>query len=149
MKNWRNRWKTGFTHEQISSNKNPVRDNVSQSEYQGVKIVHEWFSKDDIRQKYVQYAFQLWWIDFVKMLECENWNWSLTAIGDNWHAHGLCQAHDLYQKDIPSDFDTSWQRQVEYCYQKRSTWTIFYWPNRIIKWVKCSKYVDDRFTFVE
>ena len=114
-----------------------------------MRIIHEWFSKDDIKQKYVQYAYKLGWFDFVKMIECENGNWNIKAVGDNWHAHWLCQAHDKFQKDIPADYNESWQRQVEYCYQKWSSWTVFYGPDRIIKGVKCSKYIEDRFTFTE
>lgn len=114
-----------------------------------MRIIHEWFAKDDIKQKYVQYAYKLGWFDFVKMIECENWNWDIKAVGDSWNAYGLCQMNRLYHKDIPSDYKDIWQRQLEYCYQKRSTWTKFYWPDRIIKGVKCSKYIEDRFTFTE
>ena len=32
-------------------------------------IIHKWFAEDDEKQKYVQYAYDLWGIDFVKLIE--------------------------------------------------------------------------------
>lgn len=109
-----------------------------------VPIVHKWFSTEDIRQKYVQYAYKLWGIDFVTMLECENWNRDIKAIGDGGHAFWLCQMNTNYHK-LPEWYLDTWQVQIEYCYQKRSTGTRYYWPTRKIKWVRCSTYVLDRF----
>lgn len=97
----------------------------------------------------VQYAYKLWWYDFVAMIECENGNWNIKAVWDSGNAFWLCQMNRIYHKDIPSEYFTSWQTQIEYCYQKRTKGTVFYWPNRIIKWVKCYEYVKDRFTFIE
>ena len=110
-----------------------------------VPIVHKWFQSDDVRQKMVQYAYKLWGIDFVTMIECENGNWSLSVKGDSWHAHGLCQMNDRYHKDIPAEYSTNWVVAVEYCYQKYSTGTKFYWPSRRVKWKKCANYVLNRF----
>lgn len=109
-----------------------------------VPIVHKWFSTEDIRQKYVQYAYKLWGMDFVTMLECENGNWNIKAIWDSWKAYWLCQMNTNYHK-LPEWYKDTWQIQIEYCYQKWSTWTRFYWPTRIIKWQRCSNYVLDRF----
>lgn len=109
-----------------------------------IPIVHKWFDTSDIRQKYVQYAYKLWGMDFVTMLECENGNWNIKAIWDGWHAFWLCQMNTNYHK-LPEWYKDTWQIQIEYCYQKRSTWTRFYWPTRIIKWQRCSNYVLDRF----
>ena len=107
-------------------------------------IVHKWFSADDERQKMVQYAYKLWWIDFVKMIECENGNWSTKAIGDGWKAYGLCQINTNYHR-LPEWYKESWQVQVEYCYSKWSTWTKFYWPSRKVKGQTCANYVTNRF----
>ena len=109
-----------------------------------VPIVHKWFSSDDERQKMVQYAYKLGWIDFVTMMECENWNWNIKAIGDGGHAFGLCQMNTRYHK-LPEGYRDTWQVQVEYCYEKRSTGTKFYWPTRKIKGQTCKNYVLDRF----
>ena len=120
------------------------------TEYYWVKITHDGFDYNDPKQKYVQYAYKLWWFDFVRMIECENWNRDLFARWDGGDAFGLCQMNKRYHKDIPQDYyNWVWQVQLEYCYQKWRWWTKFYWPTRIIKWKKCSEYVKDRFTFVE
>lgn len=113
-------------------------------ENKGVPIVHKWFSTEDIRQKYVQYAYKLWGIDFVTMMECENGNWNIKAVWDGGHAFWLCQMNTNYHK-LPEWYKDTWQVQVEYCYQKWSTGTKFYWPTRIIKKQKCKDYVLDRF----
>lgn len=109
-----------------------------------VPIVHKWFGADDLRQKMVQYAYKLGWIDFVTMMECENWNWDIKAIWDWGHAFWLCQMNTNYHR-LPEWYREVWQVQVEYCYEKRSTGTKFYWPSRKIKWQRCSNYVLDRF----
>ena len=107
-------------------------------------LIHKWFSENDIKQKYVQYAYKLWWMDFVKLLECENWNWDINAVWDSWKAFWLCQMNTNYHK-LPEDYKTNWVVQIEYCYKKYSQGTKFYGPNRVIRWVKCSSYVNDRF----
>ena len=107
-------------------------------------ITHKWFAEDDEKQKYVQYAYDLWGIDFVKLIECENWNWSLSAVWDGWKAFGLCQMNVNYHK-LPEEYKTNWKVQVEYCYEKYKSWTKFYWPSRIVKGQKCSSYVSNRF----
>lgn len=146
---------------QLSTEKNPTlkklerveRKAPSETETAGtaevlenkdVPIVHKGFSTEDIRQKYVQYAYKLGGMDFVTMIECENGNRNLKAVGDGWHAFGLCQMNTNYHK-LPQWYKDTWQIQIEYCYQKWSTWTKFYWPSRKIKWQKCSSYVLDRF----
>ena len=146
---------------QLSTEKNPTlktlerveRKAPSETETAGtakvlenkdVPIVHKGFSTEDIRQKYVQYAYKLGGMDFVTMLECENGQWRLDARGDWGKAYWLCQINTNYHK-LPEWYLDVWQVQVEYCYQKWSTHTVFYWPNRKIKGVKCSKYVLDRF----
>lgn len=107
-------------------------------------IYHSWFSSDDPRQAIIQKAYDLWWLDFVLMIECENWNWSPDAVWDSGKAHGLCQMNTRRHK-LPQEYYTSWEYQVEYCYKKWSTWTKFYWPNRRINGQLCKDYVRDRF----
>ena len=127
----------GFTKEQKSSIKNLPEDTEK-------NIIHKWYESGDYRQEYVQYAYKLGWLDFVTLLECENWLWNIKAVGDHWHAHWLCQMNDLYHK-IPKEYFNSRQYQIEYCYEKYKWWTKFYGPSRIIKGQKCSSYVLDRF----
>jgi hypothetical protein len=108
---------------------------------------------NDLRQKYVNYAYKLWGWDFVYLIECENWNRNPNIkVRDRvWYAYWLCQLNDKYQKEIlnNTDYKTNRARQVEECYTKYQNWTPFYWRNRIIKWKKCYEYVKDRFTYIE
>lgn len=154
------RRKVGFTSAEITAIPNPTNlwvetlvstvseNDISDKDFQGGRIVHNWYSHDSIVQNIVNYAWKLWGWDFVAVLECEA-SYGLNQLWDNWHAHGICQVNDLYHKDIPAEYTTNWVVAVEYCYQKRSSWTKFYWPSRKIKWVRCSDYVKDRFTYVE
>ena len=108
----------------------------------------KWFPEDSLATRIASYWYKLWWMDFIKMLRCENWGFDIKARWDNWWAVWLCQMHEYYHKDIPKEYYTSRQTQVEYCYQKYIGWTKFYWPSRIIKWQKCSDYVEDHFTII-
>lgn len=123
-----------------------VYDAMEQAEQTATQnLTHKWFASDSVVQDIVNYAYQLWGMDFVYVLECENGSYRLNSVGDWGHAHGLCQMNDRYHKDIPADYETDWKVAVEYCYKKWSSWTVFYWPQRIVKWKKCYKYVADRF----
>ena len=106
-------------------------------------IQHTGYAPDDERQKMVQYAYKLGGMDFVTLLECESW-FNPYAIGDSWRSHWLCQINTRWHK-LPAEYKTSWQTQVEYCYQKWKWWTKFYWTQRKVHWVKCSTYVKNRF----
>ena len=66
-------------------------------------LVHKWFARDDIKQKYVQYAYKLWGMDFVKLIECENGNRNINAIWDSWKAFWLCQINTRYHK-LPNEY---------------------------------------------
>ena len=122
---------------------NEAENSIIQINYTGT-LIHKWFKRDDPKQKMVAYAYKLWWMDFVKLIECENWNWNIKAVWDSGKAFWLCQMNTNYHK-LPTEYKTNWVVQVEYCYKKRKSWTKFYWPSRIVKWVKCSTYVKDRF----
>ena len=110
------------------------------------QIRHTWYDPNDPRQLMVQKAYELWWMDFVIMIECENGNWDPYAISKT-NDHGICQLNYRYNKKfIDSDDFKDVNKQLEYCYNKRKiNPKLWYWPNRKIKWVKCSEYVLDRF----
>ena len=107
-------------------------------------VRHSWFSPEDNRQLIVNRAYELWGIDFVLMLECENGNRNPKAVWDGGHSYGLCQMNNRWH-NIPSEYYNDWKFQLEYCYKKWNTWTKFYWPSRNIHGTKCSTYVRDRF----
>lgn len=107
------------------------------------QIEHTGYSPDDERQKMVQKAYELGWLDFVLMIECESW-FNPNARGDSWKSVGLCQMNTRWHK-LPQEYYDSWEYQIDYCYQKRKGWTKFYGPQRIIKGQTCKNYVKNRF----
>ena len=109
-------------------------------------IVHNWYSSGSVVQDYINYAYNLWWIDFVKLIECENWRWDPNRVSET-HDHWLCQLHYSYNKSFINspDFKDPY-KQLDYCYEKYKTNPkLRYWPNRRIKGKKCSDYVSNRF----
>lgn len=107
------------------------------------QIYHSGFSSGDQRQAMIQKAYDLWWMDFVTMIECESW-FNPNARGDSWKSVGLCQMNTRWHK-IPQEYYNSWEYQIDYCYQKRKGWTRFYWPQRKINGQLCKDYVKNRF----
>ncbi len=110
------------------------------------KIRHSGFKRDDPRQQIVQYAYQLWGLDLVTLMECENGTREIARRGDAGMSVGICQMHTGYHR-LPADYYTSRKKQVEVCNEKRRGGTKFYWPSRIIKGQYCSNYVKSRFIF--
>ena len=111
-----------------------------------MKIRHLWYSIDDYRQPMVKYAYDIWWMDLVILIECENGSRNPFAVWDKWHAYWLCQINDLYNK-IPKEYFKDWKYQIDFCLQKRTQGTAFYWPTRKIKKTgnKCYVEVQKRF----
>ena len=116
------------------------------TEVQQESITHNWYATDSVIQDYVNYAYEIWGIDFVKLIECENGRWDPKRVSKT-HDHGLCQLHYSYNKkfiDSPEFKDP--YKQLDYCYEKYKTNPeLRYWPDRKINWEKCSDYVNDRF----
>lgn len=98
------------------------------------------------KQELVNKAYELWWMRFVLMIDCENVLRDYHAIWDQWRAHWLCQMNTRRHK-LPSQYYTDPMYQVEYCYKKFIWWTKFYWPSRKSNWVRCSKYSRSHFSF--
>ena len=107
-------------------------------------IRHLGYSEDSYVQDIVEYAYMIWGMELVTLLECENWRYRLDGVWDSGHSHGLCQINDRRHK-IPENFYDHWKIQVDYCYYLYLNNTKFYWPNRKIKWKPCKEYVLDRF----
>jgi len=119
---------------------------IARTEVQQESITHNWYATDSVIQDYVNYAYELWGIDFVKLIECENGRWDPKRVSKT-HDHWLCQLHYSYNKkfiDSPEFKDP--YKQLDYCYEKYKTNPeLRYWPDRKINGEKCSDYVDDRF----
>ncbi len=119
---------------------------VQQQEEHQEFIVHNWYASDSIIQDYINYAYDLWGIDFVKLIECENGRRDPKRVSET-HDHGLCQLHYSYNKEFINspDFKDPY-KQLDYCYEKYKTNPkLRYWPDRKIKGKKCSDYVSSRF----
>lgn len=58
-----------------------VQESNIQVNYTGT-LIHKGFKEDDEKQKMVAYAYKLGGLDFVKVIECENGNWNINAVGD-------------------------------------------------------------------
>ena len=121
---------------------------VQEPAYQEI-VVHNWYASSSAIQNYVNYAYNVWGMDFVKLIECENGTWDPKKVSKT-HDHWLCQLHYSYNKkfiDSPEFKDP--YKQIDYCYEKyKANPKLRYWPSRKIKGKKCSDYVDDRFDIV-
>lgn len=128
-----------------------VNEAMNEAENRAVrKIRHKWYAEDSIVQDYVNYAYNLWGIDFVKLIECENGRrdpFRESATNDYW----ICQLNYTYNKKfINSEEYKDVYKQLDYCYNKYTyNPNLRYWPNRKINWKLCKNYVSDRFTIIE
>lgn len=122
------------------------------------KITHKGFAKDSIVQQYVQYAYEIGWMDLVTILECENWlrdMYRQSSVVRNWkreESYWFCQIHRPSQPDIVDNplFRSDYKWQLDRCKEIRdrelNDWRIrFNAEKRKIKWVLCPKYVESRF----
>ena len=113
------------------------------------RIMHSGFSPDDPRQKMVAEAYDLWGMDFVSLIECENGLWNPKAIWDGGMSFWLCQLNIRRHGEPLEEERNDRTYQLSVCYQKRKTGTKFYWPQRPIRGRKCSEVVKERFMVAE
>lgn len=121
------------------------------------KIKHSGFSEDSIVQQYVQYAYEIWWMDLVTLIDCENWQRNMyrqSEVVKNWKrekSFWLCQISQVHHPKIVNNdkFWNDWKWQLDRCKELMEWWTPFYWRNRIVKGKKCSDYVKNRFILSE
>ena len=111
------------------------------------KIQHLGFSPDDYRQEIVQ-AYDLWGMDFVSLIECENGQWLTGAVGDYGRSRGLCQLNTRWHKEPLSPDWNDRTYQLSICYSKWKWGTKFYWPSRLIWGKRCWEAVKKRFYFL-
>lgn len=112
------------------------------------KIQHLGFAPDDYRQEIVAEAYQLWGLDFISLIECENDQWLTGAVGDWGKSYGLCQLNTRRHKEPLAPEWKDWRNQLSICYSKRKWGTKFYGPQRKIRGKRCWKVVKDRFYFL-
>ena len=113
------------------------------------KIQHLGFAPDDYRQEIVAEAYNLWGLDFISMIECENGSRDPTARGDWGQSYGLCQLNTRRHKEPLSPERKDWRNQISICYSKCKAGTKFYWPQRLIWGKRCSEVAKKRFMVAE
>ena len=111
-------------------------------------IWHTGFSTGDSRQEIVQEAYDLWGIDFVSLIECENGNRDPKATWDYGKSHWLCMLNTRWHKEPLSPSWNDWRNQISVCFEKWKSWTKFYRPQRLIWGKKCWEAVKNRFYFM-
>lgn len=117
------------------------------------KITHKLWAENDPRLTYVNYAYQKGWLDFVALLEAENWIWNIDRKSMFWYYrygrmvkwhwrptwtyydYGFCQISDFYHPHITKDdrFYTDWKWQIDKCHELYVWWIKFYWLYSIWK----------------
>lgn len=110
-------------------------------------IWHFGFSIGDSRQEIIQEAYDLWGLDFVALIECENGLRDPQRVGDAGKSHWLCQLNTRWHKEPLSPSWNDWHNQLSTCYSKRKWGTKFYWPQRLIWGKRCWEAVKKRFIF--
>lgn len=111
-------------------------------------IWHAGFSTGDSRQDIVQKAYDLWGMDFVSLIECENGQWLTGAVGDYGKSHWLCMLNTRWHKEPLSPDWNNWRNQISVCFEKWKSGTKFYWPQRLIWGKRCSEVAKKRFYFL-
>lgn len=112
------------------------------------RIMHSGFSRDDPRQRMVAEAYDLWGLDFVSLIECENGLWNPKAVWDGGLSFGLCQLNIRRHGEPLEEERNDRTYQLSICYQKRKWGTKFYGPQRKIRGKSCSEVAKTRFYFM-
>ena len=109
------------------------------------RIMHSGFSPDDPRQRMVAEAYDLWGLEFVSLIECENGLRNPKAVWDGGMSFWLCQLNIRRHWEPLEEERNNRSYQLSICYQKRKAGTKFYWPQRKIRGKSCWEVVRKRF----
>ena len=112
------------------------------------RIMHSGFSPDDPRQRMVAEAYDLWGLEFVSLIECENGLRNPQAVGDGGMSFWLCQLNIRRHGEPLEEERNKREYQLSVCYSKRKWGTKFYWPQRNIRGKSCSEVAKKRFYFL-
>lgn len=113
------------------------------------RVLHSGFSPDDYRQEIVAKAYELWGLDFLALIECENGLRKVDRTGDRGQSHGLCQLNQRWHHEVYDGRRSSREFQLSVCYSKRKWGTKFYWPQRLIWGKRCWDVAKMRFMVTE
>ena len=112
------------------------------------RIIHSGFSPDDPRQRMVAEAYDLWGLDFVSLIECENGLRNPKAIWDGGKSFWLCQLNIRRHGEPLEEERNDRTYQLSICYSKWKSGTKFYGPQRKIRGKSCSEVAKKRFYFM-
>lgn len=82
-------------------------------------VIHKYWSKDDERQKWLNYAYKIWWKDFVLTILAENWTMWIDRkslmVWKNWYSdYWICQVNVGYHPIILGW--SNWKRFKDWFY---------------------------------
>lgn len=112
------------------------------------RIMHSGFSPDDPRQRMVAEAYDLWGLEFVSLIECENGLRNPKAVWDGGLSFWLCQLNIRRHGEPLEEERNDRTYQISICYQKRKAGTKFYGPQRKIRGKRCWEIAKKRFYFL-
>ena len=112
------------------------------------RIMHSGFSPNDPRQRMVAEAYDLWGLEFVSLIECENGLRNPKAVWDGGLSFGLCQLNIRRHWEPLEEERNDRTYQLSICYSKRKWGTKFYGPQRKIRGKSCSEAAKKRFYFL-
>jgi len=112
------------------------------------RIMHSGFSPDNPRQRMVAEAYDLWGLEFVSLIECENGLWNPKAVWDGGLSFWLCQLNIRRHGELLEEERNKREYQLSVCYSKRKAGTKFYGPQRKIRGKSCSEVAKKRFYFL-
>ena len=113
------------------------------------RIMHSGFSPDDPRQRMVAEAYDLWGLEFVSLIECENGLRNPKAVWDGGLSFWLCQLNTRRHGEPLEEERNDRTYQLSVCYSKWKAGTKFYWPQRLIWGKRCSEVAKKRFMVAE
>ena len=113
------------------------------------RIMHSGFSPDDPRQRMVAEAYDLWGLEFVSLIECENGLRNPKAVWDGGMSFWLCQLNIRRHGEPLEEERNDRTYQLSVCYSKRKWGTKFYGPQRLIWGKRCSEVAKKRFMVAE
>lgn len=113
------------------------------------RIMHSGFSPDDPRQRMVAEAYDLWGLEFVSLIECENGLRNPKAVWDGGKSFWLCQLNIRRHGEPLEEERNDRTYQLSVCYSKRKAGTKFYGPQRLIWGKNCSEVAKKRFIAAE
>lgn len=112
------------------------------------RIMHSGFSPDDPRQRMIAEAYDLWGLEFVSLIECENGLRNPKAVWDGGKSFWLCQLNIRRHWEPLEEEWNDRTYQLSVCYSKRKSGTKFYGPQRKIRGKRCWEIAKKRFYFL-